>query len=56
MTLPPPNEAPRPPFALEVLARLPLAESFYTAWAFLASDPSSTTSSPATAAAATRVS
>ncbi len=37
MVLPPP-QAPRDPFALEALARLPLAESFYTLWAYLASD------------------
>ena len=38
MILPPPPPAPRPPFALEALSRLPLAEAFYTAWAYLATD------------------
>jgi hypothetical protein len=38
MILPPPKKARRDPFALEVLARLPLAESFYSLWAYLASD------------------
>jgi hypothetical protein len=38
MTLPPPPTASREPFALEALARLPLAESFYTLWAYLAPD------------------
>jgi hypothetical protein len=38
MILPPPPPVPRPPFALEALARLPLAEAFYTAWASLATD------------------
>jgi Transposase DDE domain len=38
MILPPPKEAPRTPFALEVLAQLPLAESFYLLWGYLASD------------------
>ena len=42
MILPPPKkprQTPRPdPFGLEVLARLPLAESFYTVWGYLASD------------------
>ena len=38
MILPPPPPAPRPPFALEALARLPLAEAFYTLWAYLATD------------------
>ena len=38
MVLPPASEAPRAPFALETLARLPLAESFYTVWAYLATD------------------
>jgi hypothetical protein len=39
MILPPPPKAPRDPFALEALARLPLAEAFYTLWAYLATDP-----------------
>jgi hypothetical protein len=38
MILPPSPTPPRDPFALEVLARLPLAESFYVLWGFLASD------------------
>jgi hypothetical protein len=38
MVLPPPKKAPPDPFALEVLRRLPLAESFYTLWAYLATD------------------
>lgn len=38
MILPPPPKPPREPFALETLARLPLAEAFYTLWAYLASD------------------
>jgi hypothetical protein len=42
MILPPPKKssnAPLPnPFALEVLARLPLAEAFYTVWGYLARD------------------
>ena len=38
MVLPPPSTAPRPPFALEALTRLPLAEAFYTLWAYLATD------------------
>lgn len=33
-----PEPAPRPPFALEALARLPLAEAFYHVWAYLADD------------------
>jgi hypothetical protein len=37
MILPPAKDAPDP-FALEVLTRLPLAESFYTLWAYLATD------------------
>jgi hypothetical protein len=37
MILPPAKETPAP-FALEVLSRLPLAESFYTLWAYLATD------------------
>src|SRR4051812_17767289 len=37
MILPPAEDA-RPPFALEVLTRLPLAESFYTLWAYVATD------------------
>ncbi len=37
MILPPP-QPPRQPFALEALARLPLAEAFYTLWAHLATD------------------
>jgi hypothetical protein len=39
MILPPPPNAPRDPFALEALARLPLAEAFYTLWAYLATEP-----------------
>jgi hypothetical protein len=38
MILPPPPKAPVDPFALEVLTRLPLAESFYFLWAYLAPD------------------
>jgi DDE family transposase len=38
MIMPPPPPAPRQPFALETLARLPLAEAFYTLWAHLATD------------------
>jgi hypothetical protein len=42
MILPPPKPscpAPPPdPFAREVLARLPLAESFYTVWGYLATE------------------
>jgi Transposase DDE domain len=38
MILPPPPPAPREPFALETLARLPLAEAFYTLWTHLATD------------------
>src|SRR5438067_10813993 len=38
MILPQPKEAPRKAFALEVLSRLPLAESFYALWAHLATD------------------
>lgn len=35
----PPGEPARPdPFSLEVLRRLPLAESFYTLWAYVATD------------------
>src|SRR5947209_17204160 len=37
MILPPAQDA-RPPFALEVLTRLPLAESFYALWAYVATD------------------
>ena len=36
MILPPPPPSSRQPFALETLARLPLAEAFYTLWAHLA--------------------
>src|SRR5262245_45971150 len=36
MILPPPDGAAPDPFALEVLARLPLAESFYALWSYLA--------------------
>lgn len=38
MILPPPPTAPGDPFAREALARLPLAESFYLLWAYLAPD------------------
>src|SRR5215472_16226454 len=38
MLVPPPPPAPRQPFALETLARLPLAEAFYTLWTHLATD------------------
>src|SRR5579885_3052436 len=41
MILPPPKpsrKTPPKPFALEVLERLPLAESFYTVWRYLATD------------------
>jgi hypothetical protein len=38
MILPPPRKVPQDPFDLRVLAELPLAESFYTLWAYLATD------------------
>jgi len=38
MVLPPPSQPPQPSFALDALARLPLAEAFYTLWAYLATD------------------
>lgn len=38
MILPPPPKPAADPFALEALARLPLAESFYVLWAYLATD------------------
>src|SRR5216684_2384675 len=38
MILPPPQKAPRDPFALEVLAELPLADAFYTLWGYIATD------------------
>jgi hypothetical protein len=38
MILPPPPKASGDPFALEALARLPLAESFYLLWASVATD------------------
>jgi hypothetical protein len=38
MILPPPPKTLRDPFAFEVLAELPLAESFYTLWGYLATD------------------
>jgi hypothetical protein len=38
MILPPPKREPAPPFALEVLRRLPLAEAFYSVWGYTASD------------------
>jgi Transposase DDE domain len=38
LILPPREEGPRPPFALEALARLPLAEAFYRLWAHFATD------------------
>lgn len=41
MVLPPPKQAkdtPRDLFSLEVLHRLPLAESFYSVWGYLATD------------------
>jgi len=42
MILPPPKKSaqgpPHNPFAQEVLARLPLAEAFYTVWGYLARD------------------
>jgi hypothetical protein len=38
MPLPPAPTARRDPFAWELLKRLPLAESFYTVWAHLATD------------------
>jgi hypothetical protein len=38
MIMPPARDATSDPFALEVLARLPLAESFYALWAYLATD------------------
>jgi Transposase DDE domain len=36
--IPPPPPSHRQPFALETLARLPLAEAFYTLWAHLATN------------------
>jgi hypothetical protein len=39
MVLPAGKDIPEDRFALEVLAQLPLAESFYTLWAHLAPDP-----------------
>jgi Transposase DDE domain len=38
MILPPPKRPPAPPFALEVLRRLPLAEAFYSLWGYAAND------------------
>src|SRR3954464_12332370 len=38
MILRPPQAAAKDPFASEVLAELPLAESFYTLWGYLATD------------------
>jgi hypothetical protein len=38
MILPPPPKPPHDPFDLRVLAELPLAESFYTLWAYVATD------------------
>jgi len=38
MLLPPAKKAPADPFDLRVLAELPLAESFYTLWGYLATD------------------
>src|SRR5256885_5439843 len=38
MILPAPKKVPQDPFDLRVLAELPLAESFYTLWAYLATD------------------
>jgi hypothetical protein len=38
MILPSPKQPPAPPFALEVLRRLPLAEAFYSLWGYAASD------------------
>lgn len=38
MIMPSPPKAPAPPFALQTLARLPLAEAFYQVWAYLATD------------------
>jgi hypothetical protein len=38
MILPPPKKPPQDPFDLRVLAELPLAESFYTLWGYLATD------------------
>jgi len=35
---PPPKPVPKDPFAFEVLAELPLAESFYILWGYLATD------------------
>src|SRR5436190_15373774 len=34
----PPKRPPAPPFALEVLRRLPLAEAFYSLWGYTAND------------------
>jgi hypothetical protein len=38
MILPPQQSVPQAPFAREVLQRLPLAEAFYSLWAYLAPD------------------
>jgi hypothetical protein len=38
MILRPPPSPPKDPFAFEVLAQLPLAESFYVLWGYLATD------------------
>jgi len=38
MILPPPKKPPQDPFDLRVLAELPLAESFYLLWGYLATD------------------
>jgi DDE family transposase len=38
MILPPPPKAPAAPFAVQAVARLPLAEAFYQIWAYLATD------------------
>src|SRR3954453_18150483 len=38
MIMPPARDATSDPFALEVLTRLPLAESFYALWAYVATD------------------
>jgi hypothetical protein len=38
MLLPPPKKPPQDPFDLRVLAELPLAESFYLLWGYLATD------------------
>src|SRR5437773_623058 len=38
MILPPKPKPPQPSFALDVLARLPLADAFYSLWHYLTTD------------------